>query len=157
MALATAAPLPFRLQLLCTVDGVQVYDNAVSTQLASTEQALRALRSRGRRVHWVGGGKSKDGDYASVARGIAELAASAHCFGAAAAPFHEAAEKAIPTTRHERMPDALGAALERAQPGEAVLFSPAFASFDQYPNFRARALEFHAALRERRASGGSPG
>ena len=55
------------------------------------------------------------------------------------------------------MRDALDTALAGAQPGEAVLFSPAFASFDQYPNFRARALEFHAALRERRASGDSAG
>ena len=157
LALATAAPLPFRLQLLCTVDGVQVYDNAVSTQLASTEQALRALRSRGRRVHWVGGGKSKDGDYAAVARAVASLAASAHCFGAAAAPFHEAARQQLPTTSHERLRDALGAAFARARHGDAVLFSPAFASFDQYPNFRARALEFHALLRERRASSASAG
>jgi UDP-N-acetylmuramoylalanine-D-glutamate ligase len=33
-----------------------------------------------------------------------------------------------------------------------VLFSPAFASFDQYANFRQRAQEFHALLAERSAS-----
>jgi hypothetical protein len=37
-----------------------------------------------------------------------------------------------------------------------VLFSPAFASFDQYANFRARAMEFHQWLRERRAAGSGP-
>jgi UDP-N-acetylmuramoylalanine-D-glutamate ligase len=45
--------------------------------------------------------------------------------------------------------------LAAAAPGDAVLWSPAFASFDQYPNFRARALEFHALLAAA-ATGGSP-
>ena len=39
------------------------------------------------------------------------------------------------------------AALADAAPGEDLLFSPGFASFDQYPNFKARALDFHAWLR----------
>lgn len=152
IAMATAAPLPFRLQHLATIDGVHVYDNAVSTEIESTRQALVALRSlhaAGSSVHWVGGGKSKDGDHGKVARAIAEHAASAHVFGAAAEPF--AAASTVATTGHERLHDALDAALAHAKPGDAVLFSPAFASFDQYPNFRARALEFHSAVRERRA------
>jgi UDP-N-acetylmuramoylalanine--D-glutamate ligase len=149
LSLATAAPLPFRLQLLTTISGVQIYDNGVSTQLESTRLALITLAQNGR-VHWLGGGKSKDGDHSGVAQMIAQHASSAHVFGAAAKPL--AAISSIPTTSHELLRDALSAALSTAQPGEAVLFSPAFASFDQYPNFRARALEFHSLLRERRAA-----
>lgn len=157
LAAATAAPLAHRLQLLRTIDGVQVYDNGVSTEVESTRQALRALRGRCRRVHWLGGGKSKDGDYGAVAAAIAAGAASAHVFGAAARPFTQAAQGAVPTTGHERLSEAFDAAMQGAGPGDAVLFSPAFASFDQYPNFRARAEEFVALARERRASGASGG
>ena len=38
--------------------------------------------------------------------------------------------------------EAVTAAFQGAAPGDLVLFSPAFASFDAYPNFRARAAEF---------------
>ncbi len=46
-------------------------------------------------------------------------------------------------------------AAAEAQPGETVLLAPAAASFDQYPNFRARALEFHAWLGSARADDGT--
>ena len=39
LAFATAAPLPYRLQLLHTVGGVHVFDNSVSTEVESTRQA----------------------------------------------------------------------------------------------------------------------
>ena len=50
------------------------------------------------------------------------------------------------TAVHTTLQEALVSAFAAARPGDAVLFSPAFASFDQYPNFRARALEFHSWL-----------
>jgi len=150
LAMATAAPLPYRLQLLTTLHGVQIYDNAVSTEVESTRRALAAVSAMPQRVHWLGGGKSKDGDHGRVARAIAEHATSAHVFGAAAGPFAE--QCSVPTTSHETLKEALAAALETARPGDAVLFSPAFASFDQYPNFRARAIEFHSLLRDHRAA-----
>ncbi|MFN3241591.1 MAG: UDP-N-acetylmuramoyl-L-alanine--D-glutamate ligase [Planctomycetota bacterium] len=156
-AMATAQPLPFRLQLLHVLDGVQMFDNAVSTEVESTQQALATLARTGQRVHWLGGGKSKDGDHGKVARAIARHAASAHVFGAAAEPFADAMRDAIPTCSHATLAAALASAMQHAQPGDAVLFSPAFASFDQYPNFRARALEFHGLLRERRAANAANG
>jgi len=134
------------------LDGVRVYDNAVSTEVESTRQALATLARGGQRVHWLGGGKSKDGDHGKVARMVAEHAATANVFGAAAAPFQQEMQDAIPTAAHDTLQAALAAAMQAAKPGDAVLFSPAFASFDQYPNFRARALEFHRLLRERRAT-----
>jgi len=147
LALATAAPLPFRLQLLAVISGVRIYDNGVSTEIESTRSALRTLRAQhGVRVHWIGGGKSKDGDYRTVADGIAPYATSAHLFGAAAAPLAAALGDRVPTSVHDRVPAAFASALGAARPGDAVLWSPAFASFDQYPNFRARALEFHALV-----------
>ena len=150
LALGNAAPLPFRLQQVGTCDGVRVFDNGVSTEVESTRSALQSLAGR---VHWVGGGKSKDGDYATVAAAVAPRIASAHLFGAAAEPLGALLAARVPCTVHERLADALQAAFAAAQAGDAVLWSPAFASFDQYPNFRARALEFHAWLSARRADG----
>lgn len=151
VAMAGAAPLPFRLQLLAVHGGVRVYDNGVSTEVESTRAALRALSGR---IHWIGGGKSKDGDFATVARGTAPHLASAHLFGAAAAPLAAAfAGSPVVVTVNATVREAAAAAMAAAQPGDAVLFSPAFASFDQYPNFRARALDFHDWLRTQREAG----
>ena len=49
--------------------------------------------------------------------------------------------------RGGRLPEALAAAWSTARRGHAVIVSPAFASFDQYPNFRERAEEFHRCAR----------
>jgi UDP-N-acetylmuramoylalanine--D-glutamate ligase len=148
LAMANAAPLPFRLQLVATVLGVRIYDNGVSTEIESTRSALQAIAGK---VHWVGGGKSKDGDHAAVAAAVAPRIASAHLFGAAAEPLASHLHGRAPCTVSSRLDDALAKALAGAAPGDALLFSPAFASFDQYPNFRARALEFHEWLARRRA------
>ena len=42
--------------------------------------------------------------------------------------------------------DAAARGLDLTPEGGTLLFSPACASFDAYPNFRARALAFRAAL-----------
>jgi UDP-N-acetylmuramoylalanine--D-glutamate ligase len=150
LAMACARPLPFRLQLIAAVDGVRIYDNGVSTEIESTRSALRALTGR---IHWVGGGKSKDGDFQTVADGVADHVASAHVFGAAAEPMWRCLQGRVATTRNDRVQQALAAAMAAARRGDAILFSPAFASFDQYPNFRVRALEFHRWVAERRSGG----
>ncbi len=148
LSMASASPLPFRLQLIAVVGGVRVFDNGVSTEVESTRSALQAI---GGRIHWVGGGKSKDGDYATVAAGVVPHITAAHLFGSSAAPLQAAIAGRCPTTVQNTLAEALNAAFATAAPGDSVLFSPAFASFDQYPNFRARALEFHAWLASRRA------
>lgn len=153
LALATAPPLPFRLQRVAAIGGVEVWDNAVSTEIGSTVSALDALaRGRAGRIHWVGGGVSKDRDYARVASSIAPRVASANLFGDAAGPLLERWPGGdTAAAAHARLEDALAAALRAAAPGDTVLFSPAFASFDQFPNFRARGLAFHEWLVSRRA------
>jgi UDP-N-acetylmuramoylalanine--D-glutamate ligase len=161
LGLAQTPPLPFRLQLVGRLRGINIYDNAVSTEIASTQSALRSLPGR---LHWVGGGKSKDGDYGAVAAGVLPHLASAHLFGAAAEPLAmelttraAAAGKALPVTRQRSLREALHTALAAARPGDNLLFSPAFASFDQYANFRERARDFHAWLQELREDHGTAG
>lgn len=154
LALANVPPLPFRLQLVAVRNGVRVYDNGVSTEVQSTLSALQTLAGRvekGVRLHWLGGGKSKDGDYAAVADAVAPWLASAHLFGDAGAPLGTLLADRVPTTVSATLAEALQLAFAAAAPGDAVLFSPAFASFDRYANFRARAQEFHAWLATPRA------
>lgn len=144
LGIATAAPLPYRLQLAGRLgNGTRVYDNAVSTDADSTAAALHTLAAIERgRVLWVGGGKSKDGDFARAADRLAPHLTAAFLFGAAAAPLAQALAGRALVEVGVTLEDALGAACAAAGPTDAILFSPAFASFDQYPNFRARAEHF---------------
>ena len=48
--------------------------------------------------------------------------------------------------RRATLEEAVALALARLEPGEALLFSPACASFDAYLNFRERALAFRRCL-----------
>jgi UDP-N-acetylmuramoylalanine--D-glutamate ligase len=153
LGIALTRALPHRLQLAGTVGGIRFYDNGVSTALESTASAIDSLQGD---VHWIGGGKSKDGDaiYAQVAEALAGRIATAHVFGAAApALSRELRNRGVTTSSHERLTRAADAARLAASPGDAVLFSPAFASFDQYPNFRVRAQEFLQWLGQGAASG----
>jgi UDP-N-acetylmuramoylalanine--D-glutamate ligase len=147
LALATERPLPHRLQLIASVDGRRIYDNAVSTQVESTLSALHTLRRLTDAVHWVGGGRSKDGEYRQPGAWLGEFVASAHLFGDAARPLGEELSQRVTTTLHENLEQALDAAWGACRAGEIVLFSPAFASFDQFPNFRVRAARFAAWVR----------
>jgi UDP-N-acetylmuramoylalanine--D-glutamate ligase len=103
-------------------------------------------------VHWVGGGKSKDGDFAGAAAILRPHLRTAFLFGAAAPALapHLAGVEVHAT---DTVTSALAAARARARPGDAILFSPGFASFDQYPNFRARAEHFRGWLAAQTSQG----
>ncbi|MCA8942568.1 MAG: hypothetical protein KDB80_08445, partial [Planctomycetes bacterium] len=146
LALCRVLPLPHRLQLLGELGGVRVFGNAVSTEVQSTVSALRSVHGR---IHWVGGGKSKDGQFEPVAAQVAPWIASAHLFGAAAPELAPHLGSNVPTTVHDRLESALDAAHGAALAGDAIVFSPAFASFDQYSNFSERAAAFEAWLGRR--------
>ena len=119
--------------------GVRIFDNSVSTQVESTLSALTSLPGR---VHWVGGGKSKDGRFAEPGRELSSHVCTAHLFGRAAAPLGSEMASQVPTTVHDDLEHALAAAWSHCRAGDSILFSPAFASFDQFPNFAARAARF---------------
>lgn len=156
LALARVRPLRNRLQLLATLAGRRIFGNAVSTEVQSTATACDAVPGP---VHWVGGGKSKDGRYDRVAAALAPRIASAHLFGAAAVPLAEALRAVgarFEPSIHTDLESALNAAVAAASRGESVLFSPAFASFDQFENFRARARAFERWLSATASAAGRP-
>ena len=147
-ALAAALPgvhgLPHRLELVGTYGRRRVHDNGVSTTPDSTVSALRSLP---RGVHWILGGRLKDLPLGELASTAAERVARAVCFGEAGATLAGVlADAGVDVTSTATVEEATANALAHAPAGADVLFSPACASFDAYPNFRARALDFRAAV-----------
>ena len=142
--LAAALPhltgLPHRLEELGEVDGRRVIDNGVSTTPDSTASALASIDGP---CTVLVGGQAKRG---LTLAPLVEATRSAHvvAFGAAGPELAAALGDGVDVVA--TVGEATARGLERTPPGGTLLFSPACASFDAYPNFRARALEFRAAL-----------
>jgi UDP-N-acetylmuramoylalanine--D-glutamate ligase len=149
-ALGAARGLEHRLEDLGERAGLRVVDNGVSTTPDST---LAALAEVAPRATLLIGGQAKRGlawgPLAALAR---ERGALAIAFGASADEIAQAfgeAGAAVETVPGVQAAVARAFAADRPRAGAGpVLFSPACASFDAYPNFRARALAFRAALPE---------
>lgn len=136
--------LPHRLEHLGLRSGHPVWDNGVSTTPDSTVSALLALPPG---LTLLCGGKPKALDLDELLAVAAARARRVVVFGAAAASWvpllRAAGAKAEPAAG---VSEAVELAFRRMEPGEGLLFSPAAASFDAWPNFRARAEAFRRAL-----------
>jgi UDP-N-acetylmuramoylalanine--D-glutamate ligase len=134
-ALETFGGVPHRLEEVATIDGVLYVNDSKATNVAS---AVVGIESFPGGVHAILGGRGKHGDYAPLARAVAERARAVYLIGEAAAEIGEAVAGAVAT--------AVTAARAAARPGEVVLLSPACASYDQYRSFEERGDHFRALV-----------
>ena len=136
-ALATFGGLPHRVQLVRELGGVRYYDDSKATNPHATSGALRGFES----AVLIAGGRNKALDLGAL-REFASRLRAVIAIGDAADEVVAAFEGAAPVTRAGSMRDAVLAAARAARPGDAVLLSPACASFDWYENYGARGDDF---------------
>jgi UDP-N-acetylmuramoylalanine--D-glutamate ligase len=141
-ALAKYATLPHRVALVGEAGGVQWYDDSKATNPDATLRALESFDS----VVLLAGGRNKGLDLGVLAHEAARLRAVV-AFGEAAPEVARSFGDLVPVVTVRSMRDAVRAAAERAQPGDAVLLSPACASFDAYANYGERGDDFAAEVR----------
>lgn len=138
-AAAAFAPLRHRLERAGEINGV-VY---VNDSKCTTVEAMRAaLESFDVPVVLLAGGKFKGGDLASLRPLLGERVKSVELFGASREIFEEAWRGAVPLSWSAELPEAFARASRAAGPGEAVLLSPATASYDLYKNYMERGDHF---------------
>jgi len=134
-----------RLEIVGRANGATWVNDSIAT---SPERAIAGLRAFSEPVVLLMGGRDKNLDL----DGLRELARTrcraVVCFGESGALFHGAMSGAVADcTLVATLEDAVAAATERVQPGDAVLLSPAGTSFDAYPNFEARGEAFRQFVR----------
>ncbi len=147
-------PLEHRLEPCGTIGGVAFVNDSKATNVDATLKALSAFPV-GRAVFLLGG-HDKGTSLDELARAAQERCRAVVCFGAAGERFMEALKgSALPHVQATHMEDALDAALELAQPGDAVVLSPACSSFDEFDSFehRGRVFKHLVAFRAQRAEG----
>ena len=142
-ALATFRGLPHRAELVATRGGVEWYDDSKGTNVGATIAALRGL---GKRAVLILGGEGKGQDFAPLRAPVAEYASHVLLIGRDA-PLIEAALAGLATERCASMQEAVARASRHARAGEAVLLSPACASFDMFRDYKERGEVFAAAVR----------
>ena len=138
--LKTFKGLPHRLQLVATRRGVEWYDDSKGTNVGATVAALRGL---GRKTVLILGGEGKGQDFSPLAQPVRELASHVLLIGRDAPLI----AKAVGGERCSTLESAVERASALAKPGEAVLLSPACASFDMFRDYKDRGEKFAAAVK----------
>ncbi|WP_375464670.1 UDP-N-acetylmuramoyl-L-alanine--D-glutamate ligase [uncultured Methylobacterium sp.] len=138
--------LPHRMEAVRVRGRVLFVNDSKATNADSTEKALTAFRD----IHWILGGKAKDGGIFPLAPYF-ERIAHAYLIGAASDAFAATLEGAVPYTRCGTLDAAVAAAAAGAEasgaPEPVVLLSPACASYDQFRSFEQRGDVFRHLVR----------
>ena len=142
-ALCSFRGLPHRVELVTTRSGVDWYDDSKGTNVGATIAALRGL---GKRAVLILGGEGKGQDFAPLREPVAQYASRVLLIGRDA-PLIEAALAELAVERCATLEQAVERAARLARRGEAVLLSPACASFDMFRDYKERGEAFAAAVR----------
>jgi len=87
---------------------------------------------------WIAGGQGKNADFSILRPAISEHVSCAILYGQDAKIIAAAIESAVPVLFATSLEEAVKQAKARAKQQDAVLFSPACASFDMFANFEER-------------------
>ncbi|MDR2508131.1 MAG: UDP-N-acetylmuramoyl-L-alanine--D-glutamate ligase [Candidatus Accumulibacter sp.] len=145
-ALAEFSGLPHRVEQVADINGVSYYDDSKGTNVGAT---LAAICGLGRKMAVILGGEGKGQDFsplcdalASCARAVALIGRDAEIIGAAIRDCR------IPVRRCSSLEEAVRWCSVQTRPGDAVLLSPACASFDMFRDYAHRAEVFVSLVRK---------
>ncbi len=147
--LRTFQGLPHRMAFVETVSGVRYYDDSKGTNVGAVVTALSGLRED--KCVLIAGGKDKGGGYLELADALKNKGRGVIVIGEAAALIERelrAKLPSLPVVHAETMDDAVTAAAALAHEGDAVLLSPACASFDMFKDYKHRGDVFVRAVKK---------
>ena len=137
--------LAHRMALVRELDQVRYYDDSKATNVGAAVTALTGLAEP--RAVLVAGGRDKLGSYAPLVAALREKGRAVVVIGEAAPRIEQAIGGALPVVHARDMADAVARAQALAEPGDAVLLSPACASFDMFKSYADRGDRFADAVR----------
>lgn len=148
-AVRTYQGLPHRCELIKTIDGVQYINDSKGTNIGASISALKGIgESISGKIIWIGGGQGKGADFSEIAPALAKYANFAILIGEDAGKINTAISSTTKTEKTSSLQLAIEKAKQLAKPGDAVLLSPACASFDMFNNFEHRGEMFAKFVKE---------
>ena len=137
---------PHRLQSIAVIHEVEYFDDSKGTNVGATVAALTGLGAD-RKLVVILGGEGKGQNFFPLAEPVARYARAVVLMGRDAALIRAALEgSGALLVDAASMVQAVELATHQAQPGDAVLMSPACASFDMFDNYEHRARVFCDAV-----------
>jgi UDP-N-acetylmuramoylalanine--D-glutamate ligase len=148
-ALRNFKGLPHRVEAVAEINGVIYYDDSKGTNVGATVAALNGL---GRRAVVILGGDGKGQDFSPLEPAVAKHARAVVLIGRDAEKIAAVLQSCdVPQFSAADMSEAVRLGAVHALPGDAVLMSPACASFDMYRNYVHRAEAFISAVHNLKA------
>jgi UDP-N-acetylmuramoylalanine--D-glutamate ligase len=165
--------LPHRVERVAEIAGVAYFDDSKGTNVGATVAALQGLGGQlaaqdshlprrrregssvadaddqsGRKIVLIAGGDGKGQDFAPLKDAVASFARAAVLIGRDGPAIAAAIDGCgVPVLTASDLDDAVRQSAAAARPGDAVLLSPACASFDMFRNYEHRAQVFVEAVR----------
>jgi UDP-N-acetylmuramoylalanine--D-glutamate ligase len=146
---------PHRVESVGLLNGVEFFDDSKGTNVGATVAALAGLGAE-RKLILLLGGEGKGQDFSPLAAPVSRYVRAVLLFGRDAPLIRAALEGTdVPLLDASSMDDAVLQANRAAHAGDAVLLSPACASFDMFKDYAHRAQCFVDAVRALALDSGS--
>jgi UDP-N-acetylmuramoylalanine--D-glutamate ligase len=137
---------PHRVEPVAIINEVEFFDDSKGTNVGATVAALQGLGAD-RRVVVILGGEGKGQDFSPLAEPVKRFARGVVLIGRDVPVIREALQGMdVPLQDAADMHAAVTQAAAMARSGDAVLMSPACASFDMFDNYGHRAEVFVQAV-----------
>jgi UDP-N-acetylmuramoylalanine--D-glutamate ligase len=134
-----------RLEFVNTVHGIDFINDSKATNVNSTWYALESMDKP---VIWIAGGVDKGNDYTMLHELVNGRVKALVCLGTDNSKIIDAFSEMIPViVEAKTAEEAVQAAYRLGKKGDAVLLSPACASFDLFENYEDRGRKFKQAVR----------
>ena len=134
-----------RLEFVAEVHGIEFINDSKATNVNSTWYALESMQKP---TIWIAGGVDKGNDYNDLLPLVREKVKAIVCLGLDNGKiknmFGNVVDIIVETAGAE---EAVKVAHKLSEKGDAVLLSPACASFDLFENYEDRGRQFKAAVR----------
>lgn len=134
-----------RLEFVATVNGIEFINDSKATNINS---AWYALESMEKPVVWIVGGQDKGNNYDELVELVNEKVKAIVCLGVDNKKIIKAFKKSVDIIMEaSTAAEAVAMSYKLASKGDAVLLSPACASFDMFKNYEDRGVQFKSAVR----------
>ncbi len=137
---------PHRVESIAVVGDIEYFDDSKGTNVGATVAALRGLGA-GRKLVVILGGEGKGQDFSPLADAVSRHARAVVLMGRDAPLIRVALQHTqVKLLDAASLQEAVTAAAHEAHAGDAVLMSPACASFDMFDDYKHRARVFCEAV-----------
>lgn len=138
--------VPHRLEKVLTISHVEYINDSKATNVNAAYYALDGIKKP---IVWIVGGVDKGNDYNELMPMVREKVKGIICLGVDNSKLFQTFGNVVePMVETMSMDEAVKIAYKMTTRGDAVLLSPACASFDLFENYEDRGNQFKAAIRK---------